>query len=189
MLLYAENFNNSENFSAKKNQFTLKFKKMEFKSVIIGVVLILMFIVPILYMIFWQSTKDKRRLKKLKDLGSQNQMTLDHYELSNSLLLGLDSKSKKLIVVEPQNVIEFDVIDLSKIDVSAISKKSHAETNKHSGKEPLIRVCLELIKNDPKQKVAEIVFYDEDDERNMDADVQLVLAKKWDELIRMNLSA
>ena len=116
-------------------------------------------------------------------------MTLDHYELSNSLLLGLDSKSKKLIVVEPQNVIEFDVFDLSKIDVSAISKKSHAETNKNSGKEPLIRVCLELIKNDPKQKVAEIVFYDEDDERNMDADVQLVLAKKWDELIRMNLSA
>lgn len=162
---------------------------MEFKSVAIGVVLILMFIVPILFMIYRQSTKNRRRLKKLKDLSTQNQMTLDHYELSNSLLLGLDSSSKKLIVIEPQNAMEFDVIDLSKIDVSTISKKSHAETNKHTGKEPLIRVCLELIKNNPKQKVSEIVFYDEDDETNMDADVQLVLAKKWDELIRMNLSA
>jgi len=162
---------------------------MEFNSVAIGVVLILMFVVPILYMIYRQSTKDKRRLKKLKDLGTQNQMTLDHYELSNSLLLGLDSKSKKLIVVEPQKAMEFDVVDLSKINVSAIAKRNDAETNKHTGKVPIIRISLELIKNNPKQKVAEIVFYDEDDETNMDADVQLVLAKKWDELIRMNLSA
>lgn len=162
---------------------------MEFKSVAIGVILILLFIVPIFYMIYRQSNKDKRRLKKLKDLGTQNQMTLDHYELSNSLLLGLDSTSKKLIVVEPQNAMEFDVIDLSKIDASAISKRSHLEKNKQTGKEPLIRVCVELIKNNPKQKVTEIVFYDEDDETNMDADVQLVLATKWDKLIRMNLSA
>jgi hypothetical protein len=48
---------------------------------------------------------------------------------------------------------------------------------------------LELLKNNPKQKVTEIVFYDEDDETNMDADVQLVLAKKWENLIRPNLSA
>jgi hypothetical protein len=162
---------------------------MDFKSVAIGIALILLFIVPIIYMIYRQSTKDKRRLQKLKNLGTQNQMTLDHFELSNSLLLGLDSSSKKLIIVEPQNAMEFDVIDLSKIDVSAISKKSHVEKNKHTGKEPLIRVCLELIKNHPKQKVTEIVFYDEDDETNMDADVQLVLANKWDKLIRMNLSA
>jgi len=162
---------------------------MEFKSVAIGVVLILMFVVPILYMIYRQSTKDKRRLKRLKDLSTQNQMTLDYYELSNSLLLGLDSSSKKLIVVEPQNAMEFDIIDLSQIDASEISKKSQTERNKHTGKEPLIRVCLELIKNNPKQKVTEIVFYDEDDETSMDADVQLVLANKWDKLIRMNLSA
>jgi hypothetical protein len=162
---------------------------MEFKSVAIGVVLILMFVVPILYMIYRQSTKDKRRLIRLKDLSTQNQMTLDYYELSNSLLLGLDSSSKKLIVVEPQNAMEFDIIDLSQIDASEISKKSQTERNKHTGKEPLIRVCLELIKNNPKQKVTEIVFYDEDDETSMDADVQLVLANKWDKLIRMNLSA
>jgi len=162
---------------------------MDFKSVEIGIALVLLFIVPILYMIYWQSTKDKRRLKKLKDLSTQNQMKLDHYELSNSLLLGLDSLSKKLIVVEPKNAMEFDVIDLKKIDVSEISKKSHAEKNKQTGKEALIRVCLELIKNNPKQKVTEIVFYDEDDETSMDPDAQLVLAKKWNELIRMNLSA
>ena len=162
---------------------------MDLKSVEIGIALVLLFIVPIIYMIYRQSTKDKRRLKKLKELGTQNQITLDHYELSNSLLLGLDSSAKKLIVVEPQNAMEFDVIDLNKIDVSAIAKRSEAETNKHTGKAPIIRICLELIKNNPKQKVTEIVFYDEDDETNMDADVQLVLAKKWDQLIKMNLSA
>lgn len=162
---------------------------MDFISAEIGIVLILLFIAPIFYMIYWQSTKDKRRLKKLNDLSAQNLMKLDHYELSNSLLLGLDSSSKKLIIVEPQNAMEFDVIDLSKIDVSAIAKKSHAETNKHTGKAPLIKICLELLKNNPKQKVTEIVFYDEDDETSMDPDVQLVLANKWDKLIRMNLSA
>jgi len=162
---------------------------MDFKSIEIGTALILLFIVPILYMIYRQSTKDKRRLKKLKDLSTQNQMKLDHYELSNSLLLGLDSSSKKLIVVEPKNAMEFEVIDLSKIDISSIAKRSETETNKHTGKAPIIRICLELIKNNPKQKVSEIVFYDEDDETNMDADVQLVLANKWDKLVRMNLSA
>jgi len=162
---------------------------MDFKSVEMGIALVLLFMVPILYMIYWQSTKDKRRLKKLKDLSTQNQMKLDHYELSNSLLLGLDSSSKKLIVVEPKNATEFDVIDLSKIDASSIAKKSEVEKNKHTGKEPIIRISLELLKNNPKQKVTEIVFYDEDDETNMDADVQLVLAKKWENLIRPNLSA
>lgn len=164
---------------------------MDTTSIAIGAALILLFIGPILYLLFSQSNKDKQRLKNLTSLGSQHNLNLDQVELSNSLLLGMDSASKKLLIVEPKNNMQFDIVDLRKIDRCLVSKKGVPQENGKSGKTAFTYISLDLIKNNPKEIVSKIVFYDEeeDEEINYDANTQLHLANKWDQLIKNNLSA
>lgn len=161
---------------------------MDQNSAIIGAVMALLFIGPILYMILKQQNKNKKRLKDLKNICSNNQMKPDEIELSNSLLLGLDSSSKKLVIVEPKNNMQYDIIDLNKIKASHIAKKGPLA---NAGKEPstITHLSLELSKSNPREKVTEIVFYDEDDESSDNYDTQLFIANKWDRLIKSNLSA
>lgn len=162
---------------------------MDTASIAIGGALILLFVGPILYMIFNQSNKDKQRLKNLTALGSQHNLNLDQVELSNSLMLGMDSASKKLLIVEPKNNMQFDIIDLSKIHRSLVAKTGVPQENGSKANAALTHIRLELIKNNPKEIVTSIVFYDEDDDTSYDAATQLCLANKWDQLIRTNLSA
>ena len=103
---------------------------MDTSSIAIGVILMLLFVGPIIYLIIKQNSKDKTRLKNLKSLGSQNQMELDEIELTNSVWLGLDSKSKKLLVVEPDNNMQYDVIDLKKINQRHVSKKGASKAKR-----------------------------------------------------------
>jgi len=161
---------------------------MDTSSIAIGVILMLLFVGPILYLIIKQNSKDKKKLNNLKALSAKNQMELDEVELTNGLMLGLDSKSKKLLVVEPKNNMQYDVIDLNKINLSHVSKKGQPKVN--GGKElSVTHISLELIKNKPREIVTEIIFYDEDDNSSYNADTQMSLANKWDRLIRANISA
>lgn len=162
---------------------------MDTSSIAIGVILMLLFIGPIIYLIIKQNSKDKSRLKNLKSLGSQNQMNLDEIELTNGLMLGLDSKSKKLLVVESQNNMQYDVIDLKNVNLSHVSKKAQPKVNGKKDEVAVTHISLELLKNKPREIITEIIFYDEDDNSSYNADAQMSLANKWDRLIRANISA
>ncbi|MCF4100533.1 hypothetical protein L1I30_02525 [Gillisia sp. M10.2A] len=160
---------------------------MDNSSATIGLLLLVAFIGPILFMIYKQSNKDKKRLKELKNLSAQHNMNLDHIELSNLLILGLDSKSKKLIVMEPENNMSFNVIDLQDT-TGHISQKGIPLPNAPKNKTAITHISLELLKN-KKEKVTEIVFYDEDDNNSLNAETQLFIAGKWEKLISTSLSA
>jgi len=162
---------------------------MENASVAIGVVLLLLFIVPILLMIFTQSAKEKKHISSLKKISIDHQMNLDEMELTNLFLLGIDQNAKKLIVVEPQRNMEFNVIDLNSIHESFITKRTVPIPGATKNKTAVTHISLELMKNNPKQRVSEITFYDEDDNASLSAESQLFLANKWNDLIQRNLSA
>lgn len=161
---------------------------MDQNSLIIGAVMALLFIGPILYMILKQQNKNKKRLKDLQNICSSNQIKPDEIEVSNSLMLGLDFSSKKLVIVEPGNNMQYDIIDLNKINASNIAKRV-ASINGEKTPSTVTHISLELIKSGPKEKVTEIVFYDEGDESSDNCDTQLCIANKWDRLIKSNLSA
>ena len=162
---------------------------MDTSSIAIGVLLMLVFVGPIMYMILKQNNRDKNRLKNLKNISNQHQLDLNEVELTNSLLLGLDSKAKKLVVVEPLNNMQYDVIDLSGIKVSHVSKKGLPQVNGTNGNSAITHISLDLVKNNSKERATEIVFYDEDDDTSYNAETQMFLANKWDRLIRANISA
>lgn len=162
---------------------------MDASSIAIGVLLMLLFVGPIMYMILKQNNRDKNRLKNLKNISNQHQLELDEVELTNALLLGLDSKAKKLVVVESLNNNQYNVIDLSGIKVSHVSKKGLPQVNGTKVNPAITHISLDLLKNNSKENATEIVFYDEDDDTSYNAETQMFLANKWDRLIRANISA
>ena len=162
---------------------------MEKASVLMGIGLLALFVGPILYMIVAHAAKEKRTLKLLNSLATQHQMKLDQIEVNNSLLLGLDSNSKKFLVIDPKDHSKYEVIDLKNVSQSLVSTSGHQHKIGNKNKLALTHIGLDLLKNNSKEKIKEVVFYDEDDNDSMDADAQLFIANKWDNLIRKNLSA
>ena len=162
---------------------------MENVSAIIGITLLALFVGPILFMIVNHSAKEKRTKKRLYSLAAENQMKLDQVEITNSLILGLDSNTKKFLVVDSKDQTKYEVIDLKNVGQSFIAKSGHQQKIGDKSKLALTRIGLELLKNNSKEKMKEIVFYDEDDNDSMDADTQLFKATKWDNLIRKSLPA
>ncbi len=162
---------------------------MDTSSIAIGVILIFLFVGPIMYMILKQNNRDKNRLKNLKNISKQHELELTDIELTNALLLGLDSKAKKLVVVEPLNNMQYNIIDLKGIKVSHVSKKGLPQVNGTKGNPAITHISLDLLKNNSKENATEIVFYDEDDDTSYNAETQMFLANKWDRLIRSNIPA
>jgi hypothetical protein len=162
---------------------------MENASAIMGIALLALFVGPILLMIVNHSAKEKRTKKRLYSLAAENQMKLDQVEITNSLILGLDSNTKKFLVVDSKDQTKYEVIDLKNVGQSFVAKSGQQQKIGDKSKLALTRIGLELLKNNSKEKMKEIVFYDEDDNDSMDADTQLFQATKWDNLIRKNLTA
>ena len=157
---------------------------MDTASTLIGLGLLAVFVLPILFLIWQQNTKEKNRLKNLKELSIKNNLNTDTIEISATLLLGLDSKAKKLLVIEPTNHMQHQVLDLSYIKNAKVS--SHPFPDKP---ELIKRISLDLSENRNNKKFTEIIFYDEDDNSSNNASERLVIAQKWNRIISEKLSA
>lgn len=123
---------------------------MDTASTLIGLGLLAVFVLPILFLIWQQNTKEKSRLRNLKELSIKNNLTTDTVEISATLLLGLDSKAKKLLVIEPTNNMQHQVLDLSFIKNTKVSSQPFPDKP-----ELIKRISLDLsetgtIKNLPK---------------------------------------
>lgn len=159
---------------------------MDTVSTLIGLGLLALFMLPVLYLIWQQNNKEKNRLKNLKNISAQNNLNADTFEVSANLLLGLDTKANKLLIVEPTNNMQHKILDLTKVKSSTVNSCTFPENNK------LIKsVSLDISESKKNQKLTKIIFYDEDsneNERN-NASESLVIARKWQRIINEKLSA
>jgi hypothetical protein len=157
---------------------------MDTASTLIGLGLLAVFVLPILYLIWQQNNNEKNSLKNLKKISTQNNLITDTVEVSGILLLGLDSKANKLLVIEPTNNMQHRVLNLSKIKASKVSSQPFPDNQKI-----IKRVSLDLSDNSKQQKLTEIIFYDENDNENNNASERLIVANKWNRIITEKLSA
>lgn len=117
---------------------------MDTASASIGIILMILFVGPVAYIIWQQSAKDRKRLQQLKMMEKQYNLNFDQVELSPSLLLGLDSAAKKLVVITTSGDLEQQVIDLTTIHRSCV-KKVVAACSKEKEKAAFNFVLLELL--------------------------------------------
>ena len=159
---------------------------MDNSSVMIGLFLLALFILPIVYVLVKQNSKDRKQQGLIKKVAAENNLNLDKLESYGHLSLGLDNQTKKLLIVDFKEGFQHDIIDLKKVDQIKLSKKLLPDTYSKSKKERIIHLSL-CIEMQNASKITEITFYDEDDELSNDADIRLHDARKWDDMLNKSM--
>lgn len=106
----------------------------------------------------------------------------DITEVTSFLLLGLDSKLQKLLIINTVNM-EQDLINLREI---ANCELKIVDFPDRPGKKNL--VSLVLLQKMTEVKPFEMIFHDDEVDINSEAEVQLEMAKKWQKLINRQLT-
>ncbi|MAM17622.1 MAG: hypothetical protein CME35_01470, partial [Gramella sp.] len=75
-----------------------------------------------------------------------------------------------------------EVIDLTTVSSVNLSKKSENIVINKIKKDRIQKLSLDL--QNGQQQVSEIIFYSEEDEDDIDAEIRLNDARKWDDLLR-----
>lgn len=159
---------------------------MDNSSVMIGLFLLALFILPIVYVLVKQNSKDRKQKGLIKKVAAENNLNLDKLESYGHLSLGLDNQTKKLLIADFKEGFQHDIIDLKKVDQIKLSKKLLPDTYSKSKKERIIHLSL-CIEMQNASKITEITFYDEDDELSNDADIRLHDARKWDDMLNKSM--
>lgn len=156
---------------------------MDKTSLMIGTLLLIVFMFPILYIVLKQKSKEAKFRKELNRLAAENGIKLDKFETIGHLSLGLDSSSKKLVIIDPKTEVDHEIIDLKNVSQVHLAKK----TLREASKERIIHLGLEIADLNSR-KITEIIFYDEDDYESTDAEIRLNEARKWDDILQKNLA-
>ncbi|SDS40724.1 hypothetical protein [Gramella sp. MAR_2010_147] len=157
---------------------------MDKSSLMIGMLLLIVFMFPILYVILKQKATESKIKKELDKIALKNGLKLDKFETFGHLSLGLDSSQKKLVIIDPKAIIDHEVIDLKKVSQVRLAKKI---LKQEFSKERIIHLGLEIVEKN-SSKITEIIFYDEDDYESIDAEIRLHNAKEWDDLLQKSLA-
>ncbi|ADF50466.1 MAG: hypothetical protein CMP12_14980 [Zunongwangia sp.] len=160
---------------------------MDTSSTLIGLTLFVLFMGPIFYALYRQGLKERKNKKALQNLAKTNNINLDYTEISNSLVLGLDKTQHKLLILEPVNAMQHQIIDLSEVNKTSVIKRSVTFTEKERRKTKIIQVSIELLSKSNHKRITEILFYDEDGADNNDMETQLFAASRWNSLIQTSL--
>ncbi|MEO2128747.1 MAG: hypothetical protein ABGW91_11315 [Christiangramia sp.] len=155
---------------------------MDITSLIIGLGLFVLFMFPIVYVLVKQNSKERKQAKALKKIAAENQLELDVINIYGSLALGLDTRNKRLIRIEEGAHEATEVIDLTTVSSVNLSKKSENIVINKIKKDRIQKLSLDL--QNGQQQVSEIIFYSEEDEDDIDAEIRLNDARKWDDLLR-----
>ncbi|APU68032.1 MULTISPECIES: hypothetical protein [Christiangramia] len=155
---------------------------MDITSLIIGLGLFVLFMFPIVYVLVKQNSKERKQAKALKKIAAENQLELDVINIYGSLALGLDTRNKRLIRIEEGAHEATEVIDLTAVSSVNLSKKSENMVINKIKKDRIQKLSLDL--QNGQQQVSEIIFYSEEDEDDIDAEIRLNDARKWDDLLR-----
>lgn len=146
---------------------------MDVLSTLVGLgilFLIILFVITLKY----GHNMDKKHLSTLQRIADENNIHLDKTECSSSLLLGLDKRNGKLIVVEPKNNEQSLIIDLQ--EISACELKT---TNSPEKASRINFISLNLMDRKGSKRALEIVFYDDFDFETRNRSAQLQMAKRW----------
>ena len=152
---------------------------MNIPSILLGILLFLIFLVPIFYVIFSNLSSEKKRLKTLASLCKAQQIEIPTFEVIGNTFIGADRNKNFLVTADRFKVQEtFQVIPINEL-VSVVVKANRAKNKS------LDIVELDLI---GKSFNKAIVFYDEDDDTNMaDSEACLNEVNRWERTIKQRL--
>lgn len=156
---------------------------MESYSLIIGLVLILLCIIP-LWFFQRNQTKGLRKLTKaFKQSLANNNLTVNQPEFwNNSYGIGVDDMQGKLIYIKLKNDATREyVVDLSQIDKCSIQKKIQTSSSGKSGFNTIEALDLVLTRKNAEKQNDMLEFFNENEDRQLKGEEQII--EKWKKTI------
>lgn len=148
---------------------------MDTTSAVMGLGLLFLFVAPIGYLLYGQSSKDKKRTKKLAFISAKKGLNLTETEHLDDLSLGFDPKSNVFLIYQlhhehPKiiNVDQITAVELLKVD--DVGKKVE---NLDDVREIFLHVRLTSGASE------DIVFYTEEDNAVTQKEGRFKKAGKW----------
>jgi hypothetical protein len=146
---------------------------MDQSSVLLGIVLLFAFIGPMFYTIIIKKKNNAIWQKKIRQKAAQINLDLDELEINTKLFLGIN-RAKQIFI--------YGNLDEENLKIQSFGLTgSTCELKQIRSKEKGIEQIVLLLKNQLQQR--QILFYDEEDDYNVEALAQLELAQKWQKAI------
>lgn len=152
---------------------------MDIQSMLLAIFLLLVFMIPILYVIISNLASEKRKLKTINKHCKEHNINVKSLDIIGNVIIGMDDEFKNLVVSNRLKINEsFQIIPLS--ELKSCSLKTIRVKNK-----ALDTVELDLI---GKDFTKEIFFYKEEDESIVaDGEACLNDASQWEKTIKTKL--
>ncbi len=156
---------------------------MNLSTILIGLVLVLLFLVPVIFLVRASSGSKRKFIKDLFDLARNNQSGISEHDHWNNRIIGMDKDRRKLFYINKTTNNELTaVIDLSQVKHCEVVRK-----NRNGGKKannPPVIEKLELAfsyvgNNKPETSLD---FFNSDFDSSFPED-EFKLAEKWSGIV------
>lgn len=156
---------------------------LDLPTLLIGVGMVALIILPILYFHLDQKKKRAAFLQLFKLRAQQQQVQAEQCDMwSNYCAIGLDTQSKKLFYLrkngEQEQQLAINLADVEHCTVNNLKRM-------HNGDQIIDRLELCFALRAPKGPVAIIEFYSKDESMTLNGELQLI--EKWKTLINANV--
>ena len=159
---------------------------MDIVSIELGIGMLLLFVVPIVYAVTNQSRKEKKTIKKVETLCGSSAVKLTSTAIFNTLFIGIDENSKKLVTSSvPVKEEHIDLFPLKDIKACNLFKLEVPKSGQPKAT-TIEKVAIELIFKNKEKKNHHIIFFDE--EVGMESYASVNEASGWVTLIQKNLN-
>ncbi len=164
---------------------------MNTSSFITGIILLLLFIIPVIFLSRKNTNKNKMLLTYFKDLSIQQGLDISQSEVwDNHYAIGIDAEADKLFYLK-KTTDNDEKITLRFNDIQKCSVNNSVRTIKEGKNTTNITDCIELkfksIHTNGSEKTIE--FYHAHGNENTILSNQLQLAEKWAKIINQKTNA
>ena len=146
---------------------------MDNGSFIVGIIILLLFVIPIAWVIYNSNKKIKNRKKLVQNLCKDHGMLVDKPEQVGNALIGIDYQNKKMFYTSFKNIeSDFIMIPTESITDIRINKE------KYAGRDNILHVAIAIDTNEKKYTLS---VYDDKAENQtvIDAKACLHQANQW----------
>ena len=157
---------------------------MDTASALMGLGLLILFIAPVGYILYNQSSQEKKRTQKLAFLAGKEGYRLDETENINGLSLALDKKAGKFLLLksgEDAKLQEIDLNAVSRIDLVKVDEDGHSTGVLDEMRE----ISLQLKNRENTAK--KVIFYAEEEDPVTQKVERLENAIKWQKILQQQI--
>lgn len=156
-------------------------------TAIIGIVMLLVFIIPVFIVMQKQRTSKKKLEMQLADIEKENNMKISEHETWNNKVIGLDdSKKVALFVIRNQNDNDVKIVNLHEISKTA-PERSIISSEDGSSIQAVSAVRIRFASKDRNKSDSVFTLFDDAADHSINDEIQL--ANTWSERFNRAIKA